>query len=506
MSTDTPRATESLWLDTAEATRYPALDRELEVDVAIVGGGIAGMTTALLLKRAGIRVAVLERRTVAGGATGLTTAKVSALQEVKYSEIAKLHGERGATAYASASLAAVDLVERIIAEEGIDCAWERLAAYTYAAEPGQVDAVQHEAEAALAAGLPVTTTSETPLPFAVPLAVRLDDQAQFHPVRYVDGLAAAVDGDGSHVFEHSGVAGVHEGSPCRLRTLDGTAMTAREVVVATNYPLLDRGLFFARMEAARSYVVAARVRGPVPEGMLITAGSPTRSLRPHRDADEQWLLVGGEGHLTGADEAEPERFEQLDRFARDHFDVVDVPYRWSTQDGMPTDKLPYIGPYTPISSHLFVASGFQKWGMTGATIAAEVLCDRLTGRDNPYADVFDPNRLTVRSAPEVAKAQWWVARHLVGDRLAPAEAGSADEVPAGEARVVRSGLGKLGVYRDDAGAVHAVSLRCTHLGCLLHFNDAERSWDCPCHGSRFDVDGEVLAGPAVQPLARRDQG
>jgi len=506
VSTDALRATESLWLDTTQPERHPALDRELEVDVAIVGGGIAGLTTALLLKRAGLRVAVLERRVVAGGATGLTTAKVSALQEVKYSEIVKLHGQRGAGAYARASLAAVDRVERIAREEGIDCAWERLPAYTYAAEPGQVDAVQREADAALAAGLAVTTTSETPLPFAVPLAVRLDDQAQFHPVRYVHGLAAAVAGDGSHVFEHSGIAGVHEGSPCRLHTLDGTAMTAREVVIATNYPLLDRGLFFARMEAARSYVIAARVRGSVPEGMLISAGSPTRSLRPYRDGDDQWLLVGGEGHLTGADEAQPERFEQLERFAREHFDVVDVPYRWSTQDGMPTDKLPYIGRYTPLSSHLFVASGFQKWGMTGATMAAELLCDRLTGRDNPYADVFDPNRLTVRSAPELAKAQWWVSRHLVGDRFAPAEAGSADEVVAGEARVIRSGLGKVGVYRDDGGAVHAVSLRCTHLGCLLHFNDAERSWDCPCHGSRFDVDGEVLAGPAVHPLARRDPG
>ena len=238
--------------------------------------------------------------------------------------------------------------------------------------------------------------------------------------------------------------------------------------------------------------------------MFITAGEPSRSLRSYDDGERHWLLVGGEGHLTGSDEAQPARFAALEDFAREHFDVVDIPYRWSTQDGMPADKLPYIGPYTPGSEHLFVAGGFQKWGMTSATIAAAVLADRIAGRANAYAEVFDPNRTTVRAAPAIAKTQLWVARHMVGDRLTPADTRSSADVPAGEARVVRSGLGKVGVYRDEAGIAHGVSLRCTHLGCLLHFNEAERSWDCPCHGSRFDVDGAVLAGPAVTPLERRD--
>jgi nitrite reductase/ring-hydroxylating ferredoxin subunit len=171
---------------------------------------------------------------------------------------------------------------------------------------------------------------------------------------------------------------------------------------------------------------------------------------------------------------------------------------------MPTDKLPYIGPYTPASKHLWVNAGGQKWGMTNATIGARVLADRIAGRENEDAEVFDPNRLTVRSAPEVAKAQLWVGAHFLGDRLAPAQASSTDDVPPGEARVVRTGLGKTGVFRDEDGTVHAVSMRCTHLGCLVKFNDAERSWDCPCHGSRFDVDGAVLAGPATKPLERRD--
>ena len=496
--------THSLWLAGAPPTGYPALEDDAEFDVAVIGGGIAGVSAALLLKRDGLRVAVLERGVVCGGASGFTTAKVSALQATKLSEIDDLHGPDGAAAYAAASLAAVARIDELVREEGLDCGWERVAAYTYAADEEQVDAVVQEAHVALAAGLDVRLTTAVPLPFGVAQAVCLPDQGQLDPARYVRGLAAAVDGDGSRVFESTAVATVEEGSPCRVRTHDGPTVTARDVIVATNYPLLDRGLFFTRMEATRSYLVAARVRGGAPDGMLITAGEPSRSLRSYRDGDDTWLLVGGEGHMTGSDEAQPARFAALERFAREHFDVIDIPYRWSTQDGMPTDKLPYIGPYTLASSHLFVAAGFQKWGMTSGTLAAGVLADRIAGRDNPYAAVFDPNRATVRSAPAVAKAQLWVARHFVGDRLSPAQAGSAADVPAGEARVVRSGLGKIGVYRDEDGIAHGVSLRCTHLGCLVHFNAAERSWDCPCHGSRFDVDGSVLAGPASAPLERRD--
>ncbi len=502
MTTPISGPTDSLWLAMAPPTAYPSLAEDLRFDVAIIGGGIAGASAALALKRDGASVALLERGVVCGGATGFTTAKVSALQETKYTDIHKLHGDGGAAAYAAASLAAVEQIAELVRDEQIDCSWERATAYTYAGDASQVDAVDREASAARAAGLDAGTTTEVPLPFHVPVAVALENQGQLDPVRYVRGLAAAVDGDGSRVFESTPVADVEEGSPCRVTTLDGLTVTAGAVIVATSYPLLDRGLFFTRMEAARSYLVAARIRSAAPAGMFITAGTPSRSLRSYHDGEDQWVLVGGEGHLTGADEAQPARFDALEDFAREHFDVVDVPFRWSTQDGMPSDKLPYIGPYTPASSHLFVAAGFQKWGMTSATIAARLLADRIAGRENPYADVFDPNRVTVKAAPEVAKAQLWVARHMLGDRLTPADTHSTDDVPRGEARVVRSGLKKIGVYRDEHGTAHAVSLRCTHLGCLLHFNAAETSWDCPCHGSRFSIDGDVLAAPAVEALER----
>jgi len=237
----------------------------------------------------------------------------------------------------------------------------------------------------------------------------------------------------------------------------------------------------------------------VPAGMSISAGSPTRSVRSYGHL----VVVGGEGHTAGARSATAERYERLEEFARGHWDVTDVSHRWSAQDPVSWDHLPVIGRYHPGSTRLFVASGFHKWGLTSGTFAARILSDLIAGRDNPWAERFNPSRVGARGLPKLAQINAKVALDFFGDRAVPTLTASAARVGPGEGRVVRDGLGKAGVYRDLDGRVYAVSLRCTHLGCLLRFNAAERSWDCPCHGSRFDVDGEVLEGPATSPLERK---
>ena len=489
----------SLWLEGPPGPAYAPLAGDVDVDVAVVGGGIAGLTTALLLKRDGARVAVLEARTVGSGVTACTTAKVSALQQTTYRTLRRRHGSEGAAVYAEASLAAVDLLARIADEEGIVCDLERRPALTYAASDQERTTVEEEHAAAAEAGLPVRLVDDVDVPYRVHGAVRLDDQLQLHPVRYVRGLAAAVHGDGSVVHEHTRATGVDAGDPCRVETPVGTVRAA-QVIDAAHYPLLDRGAFFARLEPTRSYCVAASVAGPVPEGMSISAGSTTRSLRSYRGL----LIVGGEGHSTGARDATPQRFERLEAFARDHWEVEAVTHRWSAQDPSAWDELPVVGPYLPGASRVLVASGFRKWGLTGATFAARILSDRVAGRENPWARHFDPNRLGPRGLPKLARMNAKVGMDFVGDRLRPPRPGAATALAPGQARVVRDGLGRKGVYRDDDGDVHAVSLRCTHLGCLVRFNAAERSWDCPCHGSRFDVDGTVLEGPATRPLEPRE--
>jgi glycine/D-amino acid oxidase-like deaminating enzyme/nitrite reductase/ring-hydroxylating ferredoxin subunit len=496
----TTSAAESLWFDGPDALGYPPLTGTVSADVAVIGGGIAGLTAAVLLKRAGARVAVIEAARVGTGVTGCTTAKVSALQSTIYSTLRSRHDADRAFRYAEASTAGVEQLASIVSEEGIECELERRVAATYAAEESQRDQVEREADAARSAGLSVELVESLALPFPVHGAVVLADQLQLHPVRYLRGLAAAVDADGSWVFENSRALGVSEGSPCTVTTADGE-VRADHVVVATHYPILDRGLYFARLEPERSYCIALRLAtGAPPQTMSISAGAPTRSLRAYGDQ----LIIGGEGHPTGSREATNDRFERLERFAREHWHVDAVTHRWSAHDPVPYDHLPMIGAYRPGSSRLWVSAGFMKWGIASATFAAMILADLIGGKPNEWADAFSPNRLSLTSTHEVAKLGAKFAADLLGDRLRPPQALSADRIPPGEARVLPDGLGKKGVYRDRDGALHAVSLRCTHLGCLLRFNAAERSWDCPCHGSRFAVDGAVLEGPAVHPLTQRD--
>lgn len=496
----TTTSEQSLWLRTAPSTAYPSLTQDIHVDVAVVGGGITGLTTALLLKRAGLRVAVLEAARIGQGATGNNTAKVSALQATTYSRITRKHGAEAAAQYAAASTAGVDLVSSLADEEGIDCDLRRRAAYTYGIAESERSKVRAEAEAAERAGLLVEYQAESDLdvPFPVFGAVRLADQIALHPRRYAIGLAAAVDGEGGVVHENSQVLDVESGSPPLVRTATG-AVRADHVVIASHYPMLDRGLFFARIEAVRAYCVAVRLRsGTPPQGLAISAGSPAWSIAHAGDQ----LILAGQSHRTGAADTAG-RYAALEAFAHEHWDVDQVTHRWSAQDGTPYDGLPMIGTYLPGSDWLTVATGYQKWGLSTGSFAALLIAGQITGQEQPWAKRFSPHRISLSGLPSLAKMNATVARDLVGDRLAPM-LDSSDEVPVGSAAMVRDGSGRKAVYRDDTGQVHAVSARCTHLGCLVRFNDQERSWDCPCHGSRFDVDGAVLEGPAAKPLEPRD--
>ncbi|QUH02459.1 FAD-dependent oxidoreductase [Saccharopolyspora erythraea] len=490
---DDGAADASLWLE-ADRPDFPELRGERRYDVAVVGGGIAGLTTALRLKRGGARVAVVEAERVAAGATGNNTAKATALQSTVYSAVRAHRGAEAAEVYAAASTYAVEEIARIAEREHISCDLRRRPACTYATLE-DLAALEEEADATRDAGLDTVFGSDTDLPFPVAGALRLAEQVEFQPVSYVIGLARAVAGDGSDVFEHSRALELEEGSPCRVVAQRG-AVVADQVVVATHYPVWDRGAFFARLEPQRSYCVAARVRGTPPQDLSINAGTPKRSVRSYGNH----LVVCGEGHPTGHTGVGPEVYQRLEDFAREHWEVEAVTHRWSAQDPTPYDRFPMVGHYTPWSSRVFVATGFMKWGLTGGTFAATVLDDLIGGRHNDWADALSPNRFSPCSAIELARMNLGAGADFVRDRFTRSQVDLPGEVPHGQARVAREGAELTGVYRGEDGVLHGVGLRCTHLGCLVRFNAAERSWDCPCHGSRFDVDGAVLEGPAVRPL------
>jgi glycine/D-amino acid oxidase-like deaminating enzyme/nitrite reductase/ring-hydroxylating ferredoxin subunit len=493
----------SVWMDTAPHTTYPPLEESTSVDVCVVGGGILGLMTAALLKRAGRTVAVLEADRVATGVTGYTTAKVTVLHGLVYDRVRSHFGEQGARHYAEANGTGLELIADWVAEREIDCDFRRKAAYTYSLD--DADELRKEVEAARAAGLDAELVEDAGLPWDIAGAVRLDDQAEFHPRRFLLAVADEVHGDGSLVFERTRANGVSDGDPCTVRTEAGGEVSAGDVVIATHYPTLDRGLFFARLSAERSYALGLRARGPAPDGMFLSTESQPHSVRSAPYDGGELLIVGGESHKTGTGGDTTERYIALEAWARERFDVEAVEYRWSAQDAMPADGIPYVGKLSPIARSVWTASGFRKWGITNGAAAAIMLADAIEGRENPWAATFDSNRFKpLAAAPQLLKEQISVGAHFFGDRLAPPDARSLDELAPGEGGIVKVGGEKVAAFRDEDGVVQAVSAICTHLYCQLSFNAAERSWDCPCHGSRFATDGSVIQGPAVNPLERKE--
>ena len=490
------------WLEGAESD-YPELAGEVDVDVAVVGAGITGVTAAHLLKQSGRSVALLEANRIAFGATGYTTAKLTVGHGLVYARLLESFGEEAARRYARSNQEAIERIASLVAAHGIDCEFERASNYVYAEDEASVGDIRAEADAARAAGIDAHLTTETDLPYAVAAAVRIDEQAQFHPWKYAAALARLVDGEGSHVFERTRATGVRVRRDCVVEAPTGR-VRARHVIVATQLPFLDRGLFFAKAHPLKSYAVAAAVdEARAPRGMYISVDKHTRSVRSAAGGDgRRVLIVGGEGHKPGDEPDTDERYARLERFLAERFGVASAEYRWSTHDYMPVDGLPYIGRLHLGESRVLVATGFAKWGMTKGTLAAAMLTDAVLERENEYADLYDATRIDPRrSAAGFARENAGVARFFVRDRVRPRRGGDeAERLGPGEGAVVRVGGKQYAVSRDDDGKLVTLSARCTHLGCIVGWNAADRAWECPCHGSRFAADGTVVQGPATADL------
>jgi glycine/D-amino acid oxidase-like deaminating enzyme/nitrite reductase/ring-hydroxylating ferredoxin subunit len=492
----------SLWVESAPDVSFRAPARDIDVDVAVIGGGITGVSAALLLAEEGRSVALLESERIGQGVTGYSTAKVTSLHQLTYAQLASKRGEEVARAYGEANEAGLARIAAWVKEHDIDCDFRRKPNYTHTDSPSDVDDVREEARVAAGLGLPASFTTVTDLPWEVAGAVRFEDQAEFHPCRYVAHLAEAARERGALVHEGARAVGVKEGrngDRCLVTLDSGYAVRASHVIVATHYPFLDRGGHFARIHPERSYVLAMRIRDTVPQGMYISSAG--HSMRAQPGPDGEYLLVAGGSHKTGHGDG-VDSYRDLELYARERFDVVSIDYRWSTQDNVSLDKVPYVGRIAPFSKRILVATGYRKWGFANATAAATMLADLIAERDSPWLHAFDSNRLgTPAAAASFVKENADVALRFVRDRL---RRGSPDEIAPGGGAIVGDGRGQAAVHRDEHGELHAVSARCTHLGCIVDWNHAEQTWDCPCHGSRFATDGRVLHGPALAPLEPRD--
>ncbi len=496
----TERKNESYWRRSARRPRHPALDGDASVDVVVVGAGITGLTAALQLARAGRRVAILEADRVAGGTSGATSAHVTEVCDSPYTELIAKFGEDGARAFAGAYRQGAQWIAT--EAKGLRCDYRETAAYHYAEAAADVAALEEDGATARRLGLRADPVRDVPLPFDVAGGVRYSGQAEFHPVRYLNGLARRFQRAGGQIFERTRVVAWDEPENLVSVATERGTVSARQLVLATHTPP-NVNLVQSELGPYRSYLLLVRLRDGVPHGLFWDSESPYHYLRAVPGPDGERLVVGGEDHKTGQDVDTEERYRALEEFARDRLPVAAVEARWSAQLYEPADGAPYIGP-SPFTERVYLGTGFSGVGLVGGTVAGLLLSDLLLGRPNPWAELFDSTRIKpVAAAGRIAAENLDSAAWFVRDRLAGGEATTPDRVPRSTGCLVERNGEKLAVYRDARGALHAVSPYCTHLGCIVHWNTAEDTWDCPCHGGRYTRQGAVLSGPPTAPLEER---
>ncbi|MBA2457397.1 MAG: FAD-dependent oxidoreductase [Gemmatimonadales bacterium] len=501
MFSDTGR-TDSIWVATAPPETLPSLTEDLPTDVCVIGAGIAGITTAYLLAMEGRQVVVLDDGPLGGGETGRTTAHLSNALDDRYHVLERLHGQEGARLAAASHGAAIDRIESIVSAERIACDFQRLDGYLFVPPGEPLDELDAEFEAARRAGLrDVRMVPRAPAAsFNSGPCLLFPRQAQFHPLSYMNALAGAIQRRGGRIFGRSHVTGVEAGPPAVVSTEAGPTVTAEFVVCATNTPIIDWLVIHSKQAPYRTFAIGARVApDSVPAALYWDTADPYHYVRLQGEV----LIVGGEDHKTGQEDDGYDRFAYLESWARERFPIGDVEYRWSGQIMEPVDGLGYIGRNPGDKGHILIATGDSGHGMTHGTIAGILLTDLILGRANPWETLYDPARKSLKSATEYVKENVNVAKQYL-DYVSPGEVGSLEEIRPGQGALVRQGLGKVAVFRDEQGALHPLSAVCPHLGCIVHWNSLEGTWDCPCHGSRFGTDGEVLNGPAVTGLERRE--
>lgn len=496
--------TQALWSATSKPKPYPSLSGDIEVDVAIIGGGITGISTAYALAKAGKKVAVLEARSVGMGTSGSSTGNLYA-PTGELHEVASKHSDETMRAVSFSRGNAVNFIEERVKEFSIDCSFKRVPWYYFTTKEDTEANTQVEKEltAAQMAGLKASKQVPAGFPFKeVASMAHVEQQAQFDPLRYVQQLAAAIAGENCHIYENTKVLHIKDGSPCVLKTSQGS-VKAKKVVQATHSPLGVYAVHTA-MEVYREYAFAVRLKGDLPPNGVYwhMKGKQLYSVRPYSNDQGNFLLVLDDSHKLGHKVHTEDSFKKVEAYLRAHFEVDKIEYSWAAQNYKPADYLPYIGT-SPLEKNIYIATGFAADGLVYGTLAAIIISDGIMEKENPWAEMYDPKRFTpAASAKRFTKENVDVATHLVKDYLFKDYEQELKGIKAGEGKIVEVNNDKLAAFRDEKGQLHMISPVCTHMGCIVHWNNGEKSWDCPCHGSRFSVDGEVLEGPAFKNLSK----
>jgi glycine/D-amino acid oxidase-like deaminating enzyme/nitrite reductase/ring-hydroxylating ferredoxin subunit len=497
--------TQTVWTTDSQAKKYPSLTADISVDVVIVGAGITGITAAYLLAAAGKQVAVLESRKIAEGTTGSSTGNLYVPVGIRLHRLKSKHSSSVLEVVAKSRKSAIDFIAQQVHDHRIDCGFHRVPwhLFTTSESKSKDRDVKKEFETVQSIHLQASNIVPADFPIKdVSAITTVYDQAQMNALSYVQGLANKTTTDKCLIFEDSPVINVEENADgCIAYTKQGK-VHAKKMIIATHSP---KGIYgvHAAMEAHREYMVAAKLKAALPPSGIYwhVLSAQQYSIRPYSNETGHYLLALGEPHLVGSKEHNEESFTKISNYLQQHFDVETILYRWAAQNYKPADGLPYIG-LTPMQKHTFIATGFAADGLVFGTVAAMIISDTIIGKKNDWADVYDPKRFTpIASAGQFLKENITVASHLLKDYLFYGEVDELKGIRMGEGKTLKLDGEKVAAYRDEHNQLHVVSSICTHMGCVVHWNHAEKSWDCPCHGSRFSIDGQVLEGPAIKSLA-----
>lgn len=497
-----PKYSSSYWKQQEEIQTYPALEENIDADAVVVGGGIAGLLTAYNLCKAGRKTVLLEGTKLLDGTTGFTTAKITAQHDVMYDELIQNKDEETARAYYEAQTEALKMIEALIHTENIDCGYKKQDAVLHAGTSKGKKELRQEKKAYEKLGIDHEFSEFSDLPFHTEAALVMKDQAHFHPVQFLKQIAEKIVEMGGKIYEGTTAVDFKGKDPVVVETRNGGTVTCAHLVIATHFPFKDSaGMYFSRLHPSRSYTIAVKTKSAIPEGMYLGFDEPSFSLRHAEAEGEKLAIIGGESHKTGTSENTLAHYQRLMEFAVQEFGAYEVVHRWSSQDLKSLDGVPYIGQAVTGTPNVYVATGFKKWGMTNGMAAASLLTDIITGQDNKFAPLFDPRRThaKVQDGLTLMKETMDDGKQMVKSHLKRKEE-DVESLEKDEGAIVKVNGKKTGAYRDEHGELHLVNPICTHMKCGVEWNNAERSWDCPCHGSRFSTSGEVIEGPAYTPL------
>lgn len=493
----------SYWVESTHQTDYPKISKDFDTDVLIIGGGITGILTAYMLSESSLNVSIVEADRIAMGVTANTTAKITSQHGLLYDYLLNSFGFDVAKGYLDSNEEAIGIIEDIIKKESIDCDFISQDAYVYTCDKSSVQRIVDEISAVTSLGLKAEYVTECPLPFPIEASIKFPNQAQFHPRKYLLSLLPILERRNVNIFENSKVIDIKHIKDRYEVYVNDNKVTAKYLVMACHYPIKNfPGLYFIKMYQDASYAIGVEIEGNVFDGMYISCDTPTTSFRNTiQNNGKKLLIVGGSGHKTGDTSVDIESsYTNLENYIKSIYPKAKIKYRWMTEDCVSLDKIPYIGEFSKFLPNMYVATGYKKWGMTTSHVAAKIISDKILGKENSYENIYTATRLEpIKNSKEFGNILKQSAYSLAINKFSSPLI-SYDELENDSGGVVDYKGKKLGIYKDKKGKMFAVIPYCKHLGCELSWNNLEKTWDCPCHGSRYDYTGKIITEPTTESL------